>query len=78
FFSRSGTTWTPQGRARRTGEEHPDNFGYSVALSFNGDTALIGDEDVRIVVELRRRSPLDGQTVTSSFTSRRSGAVCVA
>src|SRR5437867_10427544 len=35
-------------------------------------------EDVRIVVELRRRSPLDDQTVMSSaasFRSRVSGAV---
>ncbi len=41
-FTRSGSTWTQQ--ARLTGAEESGNgwFGQSVALSANGDTALIG------------------------------------
>jgi hypothetical protein len=44
-------------------------------------TPVTEEEDVRIVVELGRRSPLDDQTVASSATSwwsRVSGAVCSA
>jgi hypothetical protein len=42
-FTRSGSTWTQQGE-RLTGADEAEggNFGYSVALSGNGDTALIG------------------------------------
>jgi len=42
-FTRSGSTWTQQGeRLLGTGESGDSRFGYSVALSADGDTALIG------------------------------------
>jgi hypothetical protein len=42
-FTRSGSTWTQQGgKLTGTGEVGPGAFGTSVALSANGDTALIG------------------------------------
>ena len=42
-FTRSGSTWTQQG-AKLTGggESRAGDFGYSVALSADGNTALIG------------------------------------
>ena len=44
MFTRSGSTWTQQGEKldRRTGETGSAWFGYSVALSADGNTALIG------------------------------------
>jgi hypothetical protein len=42
-FTRSGTTWTQQGAKLTGGEElGPGRFGRSVALSADGETALIG------------------------------------
>ncbi len=42
-FTRSGSTWTQQGPKLTGGEEiGAGDFGYSVALSSGGDTALIG------------------------------------
>jgi hypothetical protein len=42
-FTRSGSTWTQQGgKLTGTGEVGPGAFGASVALSADGDTALIG------------------------------------
>ena len=42
-FTRSGSTWTQQGaKLSGSGEIGPGAFGTSVALSANGDTALIG------------------------------------
>jgi IPT/TIG domain/FG-GAP repeat len=43
-FTRSGSTWEQQGEKLTTGEEHSheSRFGRSVALSADGDTALIG------------------------------------
>jgi len=42
-FTRSGSTWTPQGeKLTGTGESGPGAFGQSVALSSDGTTALIG------------------------------------
>jgi hypothetical protein len=42
-FTRSGSTWTQQGgKLTGTGEVGPGAFGTSVALSADGDTALIG------------------------------------
>jgi len=41
-FTRSGTTWTPQGKLTASDGEAGDIFGNSVALS--GDTALVGAE----------------------------------
>ena len=42
-FTRSGSTWAQQGaKLTGTGESGEGEFGYSVALSEDGDTALIG------------------------------------
>jgi hypothetical protein len=42
-FTRSGSTWTQQGpKLTATGETGPGGFGRSVALSSDGNTALIG------------------------------------
>ena len=42
-FSRSGSTWTQQGeKLTGGGEEGAGKFGYSVALSANGNTAMMG------------------------------------
>ena len=42
-FTRSGSTWTQQGgKLTGAGEDETGEFGSSVALSANGDTALIG------------------------------------
>ena len=42
-FTRSGSTWTQQGeKLSGSGEVGPGSFGTSVALSADGDTALIG------------------------------------
>jgi hypothetical protein len=48
-FTRSGSTWTPQGEALSGGEAvPPDGFGGHGALSADGDTALIaGPQDNR-------------------------------
>jgi hypothetical protein len=43
IFTRSGSTWTQQGEMLTGGGRTPKTgFGYSVALSSNGNTALIG------------------------------------
>jgi hypothetical protein len=41
-FTRSGETWTQQGEKLEDGEPGYTEFGFSVALSADGDTALIG------------------------------------
>ena len=42
-FTRSGTTWSPQGaKLVGVGEEGEGQFGFSAALSADGNTALIG------------------------------------
>ncbi len=42
-FTRTGSTWTQQGpKLTGSGEQGAGNFGYSVALSADGKTALIG------------------------------------
>jgi FG-GAP repeat len=44
LFSRSGTTWTQETTLNASNASGPfDDFGYAVALSADGDTALIGD-----------------------------------
>jgi hypothetical protein len=44
-FTRSGSTWTQQGeKLTGGGESEVGEFGYSVALSANGNTALIGGD----------------------------------
>ena len=43
MFTRSGSTWTQQGaKLTGRGEVGEGQFGFSVALSANGNTALIG------------------------------------
>jgi hypothetical protein len=45
MFSRSGASWTQQGEKLTAGREtESDGFGMNVAVSADGDTALIGDE----------------------------------
>ena len=44
-FSRSGESWSQQGEELTGSESNGDEFGSSVALSADGDTALIGGED---------------------------------
>jgi hypothetical protein len=41
-FTRSGTTWTQQQNITESSGVAQDFFGYSIALSSNGDTAIIG------------------------------------
>ncbi len=41
-FTRSGSKWTEQQKLEGTGENGQADFGWSVALSSEGDTALIG------------------------------------
>jgi hypothetical protein len=41
-FTRSGSTWTQQQKLLASDGASSDNFGYSVALSGDGNTALIG------------------------------------
>lgn len=44
LFSRSGTTWTQETTLNASNASGPfDDFGYAVALSADGSTALIGD-----------------------------------
>jgi hypothetical protein len=44
-FTRSGATWTQQGAKLTSGESsEPLRFGHSVALSADGETALVGDD----------------------------------
>ena len=45
-FTRSGSTWTQQGsKLTGSGEVGNGDFGFSVALSADGNTALIGGPD---------------------------------
>jgi hypothetical protein len=61
-FTRSGSTWSQQGEKLTGGEESGNGwFGYSVALSADGDTALIG-------------GPLDAARTGASWVFTRSGS----
>ncbi|HEY7933440.1 MAG TPA: hypothetical protein VID48_06395, partial [Solirubrobacteraceae bacterium] len=61
-FTRSGSTWTQQGaKLTGTGKGEFGEFGYSVALSEDGNTALIGD-------------PLDNSEVGAVWVFTRSGS----
>jgi hypothetical protein len=42
IFTRSGSTWTQQAKLLASDRANNDNFGSAVALSANGNTALIG------------------------------------
>jgi len=45
-FTRSGTTWTQQAKLLASDPANLDGFGWSVAISSDGNTALIGSVDV--------------------------------
>jgi len=61
IFSRSGNTWAPQGgKITATGEVGHGYFGISVALSEDGDIALVG-------------SPKDGKGVGAAYVFTRTG-----
>ncbi|MGO8905290.1 MAG: hypothetical protein ACLQMH_06650 [Solirubrobacteraceae bacterium] len=45
FFTRSGKTWTEEQETEGVEEEHPGQFGTSVALAADGNTALIGEPE---------------------------------
>ena len=61
-FTRSGSTWTQQGE-KLTGKEEvgEGQFGFSVALSSNGNTALVGGPD-------------DNKNVGAAWVFTRSGS----
>ena len=63
MFTRSGSTWTQQGAKlhRPSGEIGEGEFGYSVALSGDGNTALIG-------------GPGDNAKVGAAWVFTRSGS----
>ena len=42
IFTRSGTTWTEEAKIQASDLEASDQFGYSVAISDDGNTAVIG------------------------------------
>jgi hypothetical protein len=42
IFRRSGTTWTQQQKIQASDKEYFDEFGWSVAISGNGNTAIVG------------------------------------
>jgi lysophospholipase L1-like esterase len=61
-FTRSGSTWTQQGsKLTGGGEWEGGDFGYSVALSADGNTALIG-------------GPFDSHQVGAAWVFTRSGS----
>jgi hypothetical protein len=61
-FTRTGSTWTQQGgKLTGTGETGDDEFGYSVSLSADGNTALIG-------------GPGDNSTTGAAWVFTRAGA----
>ena len=42
IFTRSGTTWTQQARIQASDKQAGDLFGYSVSISDDGNTAIVG------------------------------------
>ena len=42
IFTRSGTTWTQQQKIQASDKEQSDQFGYSVSISSDGNTAIVG------------------------------------
>ena len=42
IFTRSGTTWTQQAKIMASDKQSNDQFGYSVAISSDGNTAIVG------------------------------------
>jgi len=64
-FTRSGSTWTQQGEKLTGGGENANGwFGFSVALSSDGNTALIGSPE----------SNTEGADVGAAFVFTRSGS----
>jgi hypothetical protein len=60
-FARSGSTWTPQGKLFGTGAVGNSQQGLSVALSADGNTAIIG-------------GPLDNNSAGAAWVFTRSGS----
>ena len=42
MFTRSGTTWSQQAKIQASDKQAFDNFGYSVAISYDGSTSIVG------------------------------------
>ena len=42
IFTRSGTTWTQQAKIQASDKQAYDQFGWSVSISSNGNTAIVG------------------------------------
>jgi len=42
IFTRSGTTWSQQAKVQASDAQSADEFGYSVSISSDGDTAIVG------------------------------------
>jgi len=42
IFTRSGTTWSQQAKIQASDQQSSDNFGDQVAISSDGDTAIVG------------------------------------
>ena len=64
-FTRSGSTWTQQGsKLTGSGESGAGDFGISVALSSDGNTALIGGDD-------------DNKAVGAAWVFTRSGSTWI-
>ena len=45
IFTRTGTTWSQQAKINAGDMEQSDNFGWSVAISSDGNTAIVGARD---------------------------------
>ena len=45
IFTRSGSTWTEQQKIQSSDKQAGDNFGYSVSISGDGNTAIVGAHD---------------------------------
>ncbi len=59
-FRRTGSAWKRQGELTGSGESLHGNFGYSVALSGDGKTALIGSTNDNDGIEGRPRQQRRG------------------
>jgi hypothetical protein len=55
-FTRSGTTWVQQAALTANDGEAGDNFGWSVALSSDGNTALVGAPTDKVGMNLEQGS----------------------
>jgi regulation of enolase protein 1 (concanavalin A-like superfamily) len=48
IFTRSGANWSPQAKIQASDKQGNDHFGYSVAISSDGNTAIMGAENSSI------------------------------